>query len=462
MLGRTTPVTLDRLRYIGEHSAECMRQGEDWVHRRVESITWVDERVWRRHVSIDFTIPEGLPASRRRGDRDLYYVPVASLQKWPPLLNLDLHSAEGQAHLLTSNGNAVIDAAMLYGLARHAMGVVPARAQRATVESLARETNPALAAQAYDKLMAAVPSAADPGRRRRLASVAGTMINASFLWFPVLANVGERHVVKFSYDEIHEEQSSLRRGIALGLAWSPRREWIEIEHMGDSRSNHIELQAPDGLVFDSDSRLLYVTEATESPPEGGSMALNTQTIGQRLHAYMRTAKPGSGFLYVGLKPPRSGFITSAWGATAAITFLMFLFWRWGLELAKDTQSAVAILILVPVLLGYIAVRPVVHPVAIAHVAHVRNLLLLSGGLSIFAALAIVHDGKLQKPEDARGLCGQLLLAEAAILALLTVSWYRAEGEWQPPARIGWLVAAALTVSCVGSLLFPGELARAGR
>src|SRR4051794_19784258 len=108
MLGRTTPVTLDRLRYIGEHSAECMRQGEDWVHRRVESITWVDERVWRRHVSIDFTIPEGLPASRRRGDRDLYYVPVASLQKWPPLLNLDLHSAEGQAHLLTSNGNAVI------------------------------------------------------------------------------------------------------------------------------------------------------------------------------------------------------------------------------------------------------------------------------------------------------------------------------------------------------------------
>jgi hypothetical protein len=139
---------------------------------------------------------------------------------------------------------------------------------------------------------------------------------------------------------------------------------------------------------------------------------------------------------------------------------MFLFWRWGLELAKDTQSAVAILVLVPVLLGYIAVRPVVHPVAIAQVSHVRNLLLTSGGLSIFAALAIVHDGKLGKPHDARNLCGWLLVAEAAILTLLTVSWYRAEGAWRPPARVGRLATAAFTAACIGSLVLPARLAGA--
>jgi hypothetical protein len=426
MLGRSPLVDDVLLRKIGTQTAPLMEPSARWVHRRVEAVSWIDERIWRRRVSIDFTIPAGLPVVRRRGGRNLYYVPVASLQKWPPLLGLDLQARGLSTHLLTSVGNGIIDDALLYALVRRTIGTLFASGVRGEILALATETDPDRAGEAYEALETAMPQWVDHRQRRRLLAIASTLVRANLLWFPILGHRGERHVVKFSYDEeIQVRPPSILQRLANGLAWSPQTTWVELDHLGDQRSCHVDVRAPEGLVAARDPRLFFVTEAeAPKPPDAGAILLNMQPVGQRLHAYVRAAEPGQAFLSVPVAAARHGFLSAALMSSAGVTAMLFFFWHWVAQMAEDLAASVAILVVVPILLGYVAVRPVAHPVAVRQVARVRDLLTISGGLSVFAAVALVHYAKLDQLGCARTLFRDLFYGELAILVLIAISWWR--------------------------------------
>jgi hypothetical protein len=424
VLERSPRVTDDLLRRLGERSAPFLEADAKWVHRRIESVSWIDEKIWRRRVSVDFTIPHGMPGVRRRGGRNLFYMPVASLQKWPPLLGLDLEAGGLSTHLLTSAGNGLIDHAVMRRLAARAMGVLLLHRVEEPIRTLATSSDIAEGSAAFDALRKAMPGHVDPLASRRLLALAATMIRANILWFPVLGHPGERHVVKFSYDEV----AQVKRRLAVGLAWSPQTYWVELDHLGDSGSYHVDVAAPEGLQVGRDPRLFFVVQGDAPASTSDATLLDMQPVGQRLHAYVNATRPGKALLNVPVAAPRNGFISGAWIATFGIMLMLFAFWHWAEEMAKDTQSSVAILVLVPVLLGYIAVRPVVHPVAVAQVARVRDLLMISGALSLAAAVGLVRYAQLGQYDCVRILCRDLFFAELLIVVLISISWLRSRGD----------------------------------
>ena len=82
----------------------------------------------RRHVSVDFTVPDELPREPAAVGADEYAVPLAMLAK-RPLVHFDLRNEERHSiPLLTAEQNRTIGRELLYQAARRR----PRRAGRRT------------------------------------------------------------------------------------------------------------------------------------------------------------------------------------------------------------------------------------------------------------------------------------------------------------------------------------------
>jgi hypothetical protein len=98
----------------------------DWVRRRSESVTFIDDRTVRRHVTIDFIVPDYAPLLSL-GGRDLHTLPIAMAQK-KSLINFDLRDYAGAAlSLLGLRQQQNLTAAVLKGLAATLPGKDPTR-----------------------------------------------------------------------------------------------------------------------------------------------------------------------------------------------------------------------------------------------------------------------------------------------------------------------------------------------
>ena len=97
----------ERAADIAEAADVLLRHQAAWRHRRVETITVLTHEQVRRHVSIDFTVPE----EQREGLRlsaDEYVVPLALLAK-RPLVHFDLRNEEQHSiPLLTAEQHRTI------------------------------------------------------------------------------------------------------------------------------------------------------------------------------------------------------------------------------------------------------------------------------------------------------------------------------------------------------------------
>lgn len=109
----------------GEQIEECageiaaaanvlLRQQAGWRHRRVETITVLSHEQVRRHVSVDFTVPEEYRDSLRLPGHAEHAVPLAFLPKGP-LVHFDLRNEEGHSiPLLTADQNRMISRELLF------------------------------------------------------------------------------------------------------------------------------------------------------------------------------------------------------------------------------------------------------------------------------------------------------------------------------------------------------------
>jgi hypothetical protein len=117
-------------------------EDDSWVHRVVESIEFLDEARVRRHLSIDFTIPEAIAPSLLAGDT--VYIPIQVLAK-RVLKALDVVDGEGRAvPVLTSDENGMIAGRVLVERATRFLGQRPDGSVRVALEQLAdtRERSP--------------------------------------------------------------------------------------------------------------------------------------------------------------------------------------------------------------------------------------------------------------------------------------------------------------------------------
>src|SRR6476661_4212015 len=88
-----------------------------WINRRVEGITFVDERTVRRRVSVDLRVPDVAPILFSGEDAGRRILPVACMRR-KSLLNFDLRDISNQSiPLLGLRETQAFTTAMLLGWA---------------------------------------------------------------------------------------------------------------------------------------------------------------------------------------------------------------------------------------------------------------------------------------------------------------------------------------------------------
>ncbi|MGY1639092.1 hypothetical protein ACI78V_20795 [Geodermatophilus sp. SYSU D00742] len=103
-------------RHCGLRILHLWLNSRDWVRRRTEAVTFIDDRTVRRQVTVDFILPPYAPTLELSG-RVLDTVPMALLQK-RSLVKFDLRDHAGSAlSLLGLRQQQTLTAAALKGLA---------------------------------------------------------------------------------------------------------------------------------------------------------------------------------------------------------------------------------------------------------------------------------------------------------------------------------------------------------
>ncbi|MGO9955663.1 MAG: hypothetical protein ACLP50_06700 [Solirubrobacteraceae bacterium] len=334
------------------------------------------------------------------------------------MLSFDLNVDGQPGHLLTMQGNGEMDAALLQALITDLLGPRWAFccSDAAHVLAVSRGAD---AWRAYDQLSAFLEDAEPEEARRRTLEVAQSMTRSYVLWVPVMGRPGDRQVAHFSYEIGYEKSSSVRIRTLRTLSWGGGDEYLQVPHVGQSGSYHIDVQAPDGLyVMDTSVYFVYGRpEHGESVPEAPEA--NVQQIGERAHIYTAGRRPGTALIRVRMMPRWRGFIGASWMTALGIAGLLTAFWRWSAAMTQDPTSSVAILVIVPAVLGAITLRPSVHPKTLDRLFGVQLLLFASGSLSVFSALVGVRFEKQLEPT--RALWRDAAYGSYVVLIMISIS-----------------------------------------
>jgi hypothetical protein len=461
-----------RDRQLGYRLFDAIARWPEWTHRRVEYVFLEDPVTIRRRVSFDFTVPDTfVPVSVHKGE-PLHFIPFAFLTK-TPLINFDLRDENGGAiPLLTKRRNGRLATATLVALAesvvsqhvseKHGNQIPrdleidlwkiaqgdPASAEE-TWRGLGRPQNPDEASSAWR---------VDLVQNGSFMLLANDLARKFIAITPLRCHVGERRIVKFSYEHRHpdpilkvgrkirsvwgvwlkvagagemsgEAESAptvpFRRWVARLIGWAPRVVSIDIPSLGHTPTYHLEIEAPEGL---------NTTRAVLQPQGQGSGPLpdvRRETL-QRAHLYLSDQPYASrGAALVDLRPTSPTIVrggTLAAGLTSVLLFVLAAQWS-SIELRLG--SLASLLLVVPGGLAAYVARDQ-EPKVTTHVLFGLRVLALASALLTFAAAAALVLGRTCVDRAAAGGAGTVckpwhdagifLWIMFAISALFLVTW----------------------------------------
>ncbi len=176
-----------------------------WVVRRVEHVTFLDECTVRRGVSIDYVPPPDAVTICRPGGQHVRVLPLAIMRR-KSLVNFDLRDHDGRAlPLLGLRQNQALTLAAVRAWAAATLDE--------QAESLSRETDEFLDDvvagdqtelwRAYKRMWTAEPGTQLQrlGKDQLFRAVLDRLANSFVLYGLHEGPIGERRVIKFSYDE---------------------------------------------------------------------------------------------------------------------------------------------------------------------------------------------------------------------------------------------------------------------
>lgn len=436
--GWTGELPPDELRTVAQVSFELWRRGYQWVDRRVQTIELLDVESVRQRLSIDFRIPTELPGGVILAGRPTFFLPIAILPRRSSFAYFDLCDESGQAiPMLTRQENARLTGAMLITAASRAVGsaprppdVPPLELSDALVTYLASiPTKTAGASRPF------VQPVLDPGntllypdpavgdellRDEDFRDLLGICASCSFIHVPLPAERGERRIVKLSFSSPWDSRlpdrkrtrSERRRGVATWLGWRSETRYLSLPQVGNAESFHAQVGAPERVEFTEAGmrnrrpadlvRPLWSVAAPDLP-ESPEDALNDRRgyqqfspgIDAQKHIYVEASHAHrAGFIWVRFRVARHGFLRAAAAVAALTTLLLVLFALNGKNVVGESQTAAALLLLVPALIAGFLIAPGEH-------AMTRHLLrgprLLTAATAALALIAIA--GLLAMPES---------------------------------------------------------------
>jgi len=410
---------------VGRSAAHVLRNEETWIHRRVETLTFPipDEPVYRRRISIDFSIPSGLASidgGIEGGRPPRYYVPLSILQKWPPLDRLDLLGEDGKPiPFLTGRQNQALDSAALVQMADDIAVDTPLtedeKRQVAKI-ALSRDSGAIEAFSAVCPSLATSPegtvSEAIEALRgdEAFVGLAQTLCLHTILWLRTEGEAEDREIVKFAYD-IPWDHSVARLGLAsFGLA--PFVFEFDTPHVSATGSYHLNMTTPSPLrAVGAELVLFEASEASEEidptqpidPAKVRHKATPDHPVkldydgfeayadvrGPRAKFYVSGERRGlAGRVYVSVRLDIGGFLRSACLSAILIAAIMGCFAAAHHRVALNSNAAAAVLLVAPALLAYL-LRPSEHVLVGGLLAGLRRVAILGGVWPLIAATLVV-------------------------------------------------------------------------
>jgi hypothetical protein len=433
---------------IGKDTAETFMRREEWLFRRVESIEFIARRSVRRRVSVDFEIPADLPPSGREAAGGANLVPVSVLHKDPPLMDFDLCSPDDLPMSFYKRAtNRKLDFGLLMGMAELTLRdgaklsqrlveaiealIIADKVNTSGVEFVAAQLERELSNDAryswdmHDEIAATVDLAAQLGA-------------SALLWVPVFGEPRSDQIVKFSYVDAYNEPRVWWKRILVGCSWWERTLFMAVRHAGTRTRFHMIVAAPsDGVELTHATTIGFRSSSQSTLKRSGSAAvaheaqhseggdtgepLGESVISDRLaHLYLGNSGERSHrvVLKLRLAAARDGFISGCVLAGAAIAVLMSVVFAELPGASRAPDKMAVLLAAVPVVLGYVLVRPGENAWERYHVVGVRVLALTSGAMPILGALTL----ELTPLATARPWWAALLITSWVIVAGLVLSW----------------------------------------
>lgn len=464
-----------------------------WIHRRVERVQYSDSETLKWHFSVDFTIKESFtPFEVDPDGPDTYYLPLALLRKWPPLMNLDLRDElDRPIPLLTSEKNRRVDAAALAGVVA---GRSPSSAASEMLEQVATATSieeaeariTAFASHVESDVLPNLATAETIDDWRRVLLLSTNFAWNSLLWARIKGDPGQRQLVKVAFEHMMPPAAPLRR--RLPSTFGITGEWIRLDlhNLGERESYHLEFVPPKGTdVLESRLQVLdplghreqprwhdlkarlgrwkrrrerrerYTGAATKRrfgrslttlpsdpsplPRKGTAYSLNMVT---RAHFYVAESAGQRGKAHIRLGPTRREFLTGALYASILTTGLLWFSYAFAENLVEENHEAptVTALLLLPALLSYLFTQPLPHPIARRMIAGVRIITRTVTLLPVAAALIMLGLTTVTGPGNPDvGLIEEWWMGLAILASVLTFL-LALTAKFLPRAAVGELYA----------------------
>lgn len=370
-----------------------------WVDRRVETVTLVGERRFRRHMSIDCRVPPEVTDAVEELGLDRFFVPLRLVAE-RPLLSFDLHLGDEPVPFLTRAQGRQAERAAL----------------RAAVEGLDRPLTPEMLA-AVDDVATYGGAAAEPALRllglagpahhrgpvagvtsagggadatsEQLAHWAITTFAGSFLLLAdvPLTAVRRRALFKIS-EEIGPETST-------SLPWRSEIGWRSTEFVFAAQdvvtagSYHFQFIAPDGLIVDGGQLFgAGPEEDADRVPFGGG-ASQGQVLG--VNAHVEDVPEADTYnVAVRLRPSPEGLLRASFISAFFSTILLILAtWLQPRIISARFESSTTLLLVLPGVVSTMFLRPGEHSLVSQLLRGTRFTLLVSAVLLYCAAAAVL-------------------------------------------------------------------------
>jgi hypothetical protein len=416
----------DNLRKFAPVAFELWRRGGEWVDRRVVTVDLLDVETVRIWLSVDFRIPMKLPGGIRMGGWETYFLPLTVLPRRSNMAYFDVRAEDGASvPLLTRQENARITGSMLTIAAQGALDAAPdrdlelssgLRAYLATIPTMTQREGRVLVRSVLNpddgivypqKRVARVILANEDFR-----DLLGLSASCSFIHVPVVATPGERRIIKIGLITHWDSRSAKRSGVAdtlrrqLGhgttwLGWRADARYLFMPQVGNAKSFHIQVSTPERVEFteagmrnkplaelvqtDASRAPVLAQPATEEPNDAVGYDQFVGGISQHKHLYISNASAHrAGIVWVRFRLVRRGFLRAALAVAWLVSILLGLYALRADNIVGDSQTAAALLLIVPALIAGFLIAPGEHDIT-RHLQ--RGPRVLTAGIGLVALLA---------------------------------------------------------------------------